>query len=188
MEEQDKPDKAQKFDRDAALEGMERFDELLYRATRNARAAQEAESSRLFATRAVAAREAAIRSAIASGISARTLENALAEALPNIPRADLHFAMQKLLEKLRGRATERPRPVPNKNKGTPPAKEPAKTRLATSRPDAPRRAATATASDLPPWADGSDKRDDESDEDYRLRKEIEGPPEAKRKFIDGHSI
>ena len=185
MEGQDKPDKAQEFDRDAALEGMARFDELLHRATRNARAAQEAESSRSFATRAVAAREAGIRNAIASGISARSLENALAEALPNIPRADLHFAMQKLLEKLQGRATERPKPVPNKSKGTPPAKEPAKGRQATSRPDAPHR--TATASDLPPWADGSDKRADESDEDYRLRKEIEGPPEAKRKFIGEHN-
>ncbi|MDE3163324.1 MAG: hypothetical protein KGL64_08700, partial [Acidobacteriota bacterium] len=76
MEGQDKPDKAQEFDRDAALEGMARFDELLHRATRNARAAQEAESSRSFATRAVAAREAGIRNAIASGISARSLENA----------------------------------------------------------------------------------------------------------------
>jgi hypothetical protein len=75
--------------------------------------------------------------------------------------------------------------VPTKNKGTPPAKEPAKARQATSRPDAPHR--TATASDLPPWADGSDKRADETDEDYRLRKKIEGPPEAKRKFIGEHN-
>ncbi|MDA8255250.1 MAG: hypothetical protein M0Z99_06375, partial [Betaproteobacteria bacterium] len=167
------------------LEGMARFDELLHRATRNARAAQEAESSRSFATRAVAAREAGIRNAIASGISARSLENALAEALPNIPRADLHFAMQKLLEKLQGRATERPKPAPNKNKGTPPAKEPAKGRQATSRPDAPHQPSTTL--ELPPWANGSDKRDDETDEDYCLRKNLEGPPEAKRKFIGEHN-
>ncbi|OIQ94980.1 hypothetical protein GALL_230830 [mine drainage metagenome] len=32
--------------------------------------------------------------------------------------------------------------------------------------------------DLPSWADGSDQRDDESDEDYRLRKQLEGPPSA----------
>lgn len=185
MEGQDKPDKAQEFDRDAALEGMARFDELLHRATRNARAAQEAESARSFATRAVAAREAGIRDAIASGISARSLENAMAESLPNIPRADLHFAMQKLLEKLQGRATERPKPVPGKNKAASPAKEPPKVRQATSRPDTPPR--TVTISDLPPWADGSDQRADESDEDYRLRKEIEGPPEAKRKFIGEHN-
>ncbi|CQR42242.1 conserved hypothetical protein [Thiomonas sp. CB3] len=185
MEGQDKPDKAHEFDRDAALEGMARFDELLHRATRNARAAQEAESSRSFATRAVAAREAGIRNAIASGISARSLENALAESLPNIPRTDLHFAMQKLLEKLQGRATERPKPSPNKNKATPPAKEAAKGRQVASNSDAPRR--TATSSDLPPWADGSDKRADESEEDYCLRKNVEGPPEAKRKFIGEHN-
>ncbi len=184
MEEQDKPDKANQFDRDAALEGMARFDELLHRATRNAKAAQEAESTRSFATRAVAAREAGIRNAIASGISARSLENALAEALPNIPRADLHFAMQKLLEKQPGRTTERNKPVP-KHKTTPSAKESGNGRLATSRPGAANR--VVATSDLPPWADGSDKRADESDEDYRLRKEIEGPPEAKRKFIGEHN-
>lgn len=185
MEGQDKAGKTQDFDRDAALKGMERFDELLHRAARNARAAQEAESARSFATRAVAAREASIRNAIAAGISARSLENALSDALPDIPRADLHFAMQKLLEKLQGRTTERPKPVPNKNKSTTPAKEPAKTRQTSSRPDAPHR--MAVSADLPPWADGSDKRADESDEDYRLRKEIEGPPEAKRKFIGEHN-
>ncbi len=43
-----------------------------------------------------------------------------------------------------------------------------------------------TSLELPPWADGSDKRADESDEDYRLRKNVEGPPEAKRKFIGEH--
>ena len=34
-----------------------------------------------------------------------------------------------------------------------------------------------------PWADGSDKRADESDEDYRLRKVAEGPPSAGAKAI-----
>jgi hypothetical protein len=42
-------------------------------------------------------------------------------------------------------------------------------------------------SDLPTWADGSDKRADETDADYRLRKQFEGPPEAKRKFIGEHN-
>ena len=186
MEDHDKPDKPSEFDREAALQGMERFDELLHRATRNAKAAQEAESSRSFATRAVAAREAAIRDAIAAGISARNLENALAESLPNIPRADLHFAMQRLLEKLQNRTCERPKPVTNKNKPTAstPAKEPAKGRKATTASDGARQ--LPTTSDLPAWADGSDKRPDETDEDYRLRKEIEDPPEAKRKFIGEH--
>lgn len=41
--------------------------------------------------------------------------------------------------------------------------------------------------ELPPWANGSDKRDDETDEDYCLRKNLEGPPEVKRKFIGEHN-
>ena len=45
----------------------------------------------------------------------------------------------------------------------------------------------STTLELPPWANGSDKRDDETDEDYCLRKNLEGPPEAKRKFIGEHN-
>lgn len=66
----------------------------------------------------------------------------------------------------------------------PHAPEVAKTETATATPPAP--VITAKPRDirnLPSWADGSDKRADESDEDYRLRKEIEGPPSAGFKAI-----
>ncbi len=41
--------------------------------------------------------------------------------------------------------------------------------------------------DLPPWADGSDQLEDESDDDYILRKTTEGDPQEKRKFIGEHN-
>lgn len=184
MEEQSKPDQAPEFDRDAALEGMERFGELLHRATRNAKAAKEAESSRSFAARAVAANEAGIRSAIAAGVSPRGVENMLVESLPNIPRAELRVALQKLLEKLHGRSTERPKPMQNKTLTKEPvARRPASTDAGSqSRP----RSTTAT-SDLPSWADGSDRQPGESDENYLLRKQFEGDPQEKRKFIGEHN-
>jgi hypothetical protein len=41
--------------------------------------------------------------------------------------------------------------------------------------------------ELPEWADGSDRMAEESEADYILRKHIEGPPEARRKFIGEHN-
>ncbi len=40
---------------------------------------------------------------------------------------------------------------------------------------------------LPPWADGSDKLPTESDEDYVFRKNLEMPPDHRRKFIGEHN-
>jgi hypothetical protein len=65
----------------------------------------------------------------------------------------------------------------------PHASEVAKTETTTA-PQAPVIATKLRAShDLPSWADGSDQRNDESDEDYRLRKQLEGPPSAGLKAI-----
>ena len=74
-------------------------------------------------------------------------------------------------------ATKKPKPEPTASRSAP-ALAPVK--VSAAPPGNP-------LWELPPWADGSDKRADESDEDYRLRKEIEGPPEASRKFIGPHN-
>ncbi|OIQ86021.1 hypothetical protein GALL_321190 [mine drainage metagenome] len=70
-----------------------------------------------------------------------------------------------------------------------PAAKPAVRDTATNSANIPARTPhqPSTALELPPWANGSDKRDDETDEDYCLRKNLEGPPEAKRKFIGEHN-
>ena len=65
----------------------------------------------------------------------------------------------------------------------PHASEVAKTETTTAPPAPVVTAKPRDIHDLPSWADGSDKRDDESDEDYRLRKQLEGPPSAGFKAI-----
>ena len=41
--------------------------------------------------------------------------------------------------------------------------------------------------ELPPWADGSDRLPDESEAQYILRKNLEGDPKERRKFIGEHN-
>jgi hypothetical protein len=66
-----------------------------------------------------------------------------------------------------------------------PAPTPAKAAQVAVAPPRPPSLATPAQSlpDLPHWADGSDRRADESEEDYCLRKNVEGPPTDKNKFI-----
>jgi len=76
-------------------------------------------------------------------------------------------------------------------RSTPEAKTPP-----AARPPAVRQSASSVSSlalsqapsgvpglELPPWADGSDRLPEESEADYLLRKNLETPPDERRKFI-----
>lgn len=152
--------------------------------------ATTATSSKEFAVRCVRGLETTINQLFDIGASAQEVLTHLTETLPTVEIKDLKYALKMLRDrhkKLRGFSelpvqkheqktsanNLRDRPKPQKPNST----------SATSEPNNP---ATHAIPDLPVWADGSDKRADESDEDYRLRKEIEGPPEARHKFIGEH--
>lgn len=99
-----------------------------------------------------------------------------------VPASDAPAAPQKPAE----HGTAQPAPAD----GASPAPTPAKAAQAAVAPPRPTSLATPAPAtpapslpDLPGWADGSDRRADESDADYQLRKAIEGPPTDKNKFI-----
>ena len=125
--------------------------------------ANKASSSKEFAVRCVRGLEATIHQLFDVGANTQEVLSQLIEALPSIPVDDLRYALKMLRTRNRKlRVSSQPR---------------------TTAPPPP---ATGATSDLPNWADGSDRRADESDDDYRLRKEIEGPPKARHKFIGEH--
>ncbi len=160
--------------------------------------ANRASSTREFAVRCVRGLETTVHQLFDAGANAQEILLQLIEVLPSIPADDLRYALKatgRRNKRLRvssgspislaspdaesvGQEKIGVRPAPN------PAKE-AKTKSPSSTTTSAPKSAAASA-DLPAWADGSDKRDDESDDDYRLRKEIEGPPEARNKFIGEH--
>ena len=161
--------------------------------------ANKAASNREFAVRCVRGLEATVHQLFDAGASSQDILTQLIEALPSIPTDDLRHALKTVVRRnkrfnvsfragdpaatigmeIAGEEKTKPQIASNHAKESIPESVPS---------TAPAPQPATTKADLPAWADGSDKRADESDDDYRLRKEIEGPPEARRKFIGEHDI
>ena len=158
--------------------------------------AASASSSKEFAVRCVRGLETTIHQLFDVGASPQEVLSQLIEALPSIPVEDLRYALKALRTRDRKlRVSIRPSTVAAdttasaKKHAPQAATETHKETKPKHQADTamPTESNTIGANlDLPAWADGSDKRADESDDDYRLRKEIEGPPEARQKFIGEH--
>ncbi len=174
--------------------------------------AERAGSQREFAVNSLLAIEDELFTLFDSGETPAEILAYLKRSMPSVPVADLRHAL-KVARARRQRADLKMSPAnPAPGKVTPqasgsaPASRPAATQApAAKRPaaapptsGAAQPAATNSASPagsaiaalgltLPPWADGSDKLPTESDEDYVLRKNLETPPDHRRKFIGEHN-
>ena len=168
----------------------------LFAALKAKRAANAAATAREFAIKSVRGMRPVILDLFDSGATTEEVLAILQQALPTIAPEDMQFALSKTRDRhrLNKLAAAPPRAAP----GSAPARRPAPAakRPASAPPasGAAQPAATNGASpagsaiaalglSLPPWADGSDKLPTESDEDYVLRKNLETPPDHRRRFI-----
>jgi hypothetical protein len=187
-----------KFDITTAADLQTNASAKLLQMLKEKQKAKKASSTREFAVRCVRGLQATIHQLFEEGASINEVLSQLIESLPSIPPDDLRYALRAISaeRKKRLRASSST-PAASIDTGTVNIVStqthslPKIQKIANpeSRLNAtvPLRAGTANVSpDLPAWADGSDKRADESDDDYKLRKEIEGPPDARHKFIGEH--
>ncbi|SCC93136.1 hypothetical protein THIX_30364 [Thiomonas sp. X19] len=158
------------FDAAAADAQRQTASERLLARLQARQAAQRAVSPREYAQRYVREQESLITELLGSGASFDEVLAELSLTFAAIPKADLRHALGQLRERQRQRLRSREVPKPAPQSATPVSVTTAAQRV-------------STLPDLPAWADGSDQRADESDADYRLRKQFEGPPEARRAFI-----
>jgi hypothetical protein len=133
-------------------------------------AAQGAETPRAHAHRYVREQESLILGLLNAGVGTEEILTDLALTFPSIPTADFRHAIAQLRDRRR------------KYMGTsttvaagPPASTPA-----SGSPDEP----AASAADRAPAA--TDQRPEESDEDYQLRRALEGSTDQHRQFIGEH--
>lgn len=172
----------------------------LFAALKAKRAANAAATAREFAIKSVRGMRPVILDLFDSGATTEEVLAILQQALPTIAPEDMQFALSKTRDRhrLNKLAAAPPRTAPGSapaSRPVPAAKRPASAPPASG---AAQPAATNSASpagsaiaalglSLPPWADGSDKLPTESDEDYVLRKNLETPPDHRRKFIGEQS-
>lgn len=180
------------FDAQAAAAQVPAAAAALLAALKAKRAANAAATAREFALKSVRGLEPVIVDLFDSGATLGEVFNILQQALPAVAPGEMRYALAQTRERYRLNAP--PARLPSSGKASAPstsrrAPRPAPAARSPTQ-DAPAiRASSAPGiADLPNWADGSDRRSDESDADYALRKNLEGPPEARRKFIDDHNI
>ncbi|MHB1676258.1 MAG: hypothetical protein ACYCSS_01800 [Sulfuriferula sp.] len=175
-----KPTDKPEFDPEATSDLLPGTASGLLKLLEKKRAARTSASTREFALRSVRGLEPILHQLFDEGVGTMEVLTFLTSSLPAIPIADMKYALDSLCGRRR-----RLRVTPNKTGAAKAGIEPVPSKPAepvkTSKQATGRNA--QIPADLPSWADGSDQRPDESDEDYRLRKEIEGPPEARQKFI-----
>ena len=186
-------DETPEFDRQTATEMQAAASAKLQALLKAKQGATTATSSKEFAVRCVRGLETTIHQLFDVGASVQEVLAHLTETLPTVEVKDLKYALKMLRDRHRKlRVTSNTQTLtPTQENTTSPDKrrDQPESQVASKKPDTttPTKSNTVgTNLDLPAWADGSDKRTDESDEDYRLRKEIEGPPEARHKFIGEH--
>jgi hypothetical protein len=210
----DAPDDAKAFDRDAAIQQLHQTEAALrdvvrrkHKAAQARARAEAARDPREFAVNSLLAMEDALFAMFDSGETLAEVLAYLVRSMPDVAAADLRHAL-KVARARRLRAgfnapSSAPAPAQVKATSAPPAPSKAapKTGEASQVKPAVKRAAAPTSAaspsgatgasvaglELPDWADGSDRMTEESEADYILRKHIEGPPEARRKFIGEHN-
>lgn len=154
------------------------------------RKAREVATAREFANVAIRSLEPILQQAFDNGLTIPEIIVVLENQFPNVTRSDLKYALNNMRDRQKRVRFHLSRLAPTNNEAsqnvTATSAMGEKTSKATQ-PPADKSTAKTTAKyglfERPEWADGSDKRADESDEDYFFRKEIEGPPEARLKFI-----
>ena len=180
------------FDAQAAAAQVPAAAAALLAALKAKRAANAAATAREFALKSVRGLEPVIVDLFDSGATLGEVFNILQQALPAVAPAEMRYALAQTRERYRLNAP--PARQPSSGKASAPATSrraprPAPAARSPTQHAPPIRASSAPGiADLPNWADGSDRRPDESDVDYALRKNLEGSPEASRKFIDDHNI
>jgi hypothetical protein len=134
---------------------------------------------------AIRSLEPILQQAFDDGLTIPEIIVVLENQFPNSTRSDLKYALNNMRDRQKRIRFNLSREVPAKEDATQTvAPTPATNKGASrvSKPAAPENSTRVAPKygkfELPAWADGSDKRADETDEDYRFRKEIEGPPEA----------
>ncbi len=195
MSKEEQPDKS-KFDPATATELQAAASMKLSALLKAKQKATDAASSKEFAVRCVRGLESTIHQLFDVGANTQEVLSQLIDALPSIPVDDLRYALRAIGARKQLRVSSRPQAASanteSTNKEATKSQTPIETPIETKPKPQPRAGmpaaptVTSITLDLPTWADGSDKRTDESDDDYRLRKEIEGPPEARHKFIGEH--
>ena len=133
-------------------------------------ATQDAQTPRAYASRYIREQEPVILRLLGAGVGTDEILSDLAMSFPSIPKADLSHAIAQLRDRRR-KQTGTSTPTSGQARGLTP-------------PSAPSDATAAPR----PANDGrhfSDQRPDESDEDYRLRKALEGSDD-RRQFIGEH--
>ena len=210
----DAPKDAQAFDRDAAIRQLRQAEaelrELVRRKRKAAQArarAEQASDPRDFAVNSLLAMEGELVAMFDSGESPAEVLAYLQQIMPGVPSADLRHALKILRQRnkradLNVSATRQAQAgpgargdAPAQSKPAPKVVEPGQVQPVARRSAAPTStqppsgaaAAGVAGLELPEWADGSDRMAEESEADYILRKHIEGPPEARRKFIGEHN-
>ena len=214
-QDEDKPDTrddAGAFDRDAArsqlLQTETALREVVRRKRQAAQARARAEQSidpRDFALNSLLAIEDELFTLFDSGETLAEMLAYLKENMPGVPLADLRRALKTIRQRRVRSGANTPAPSQGDTGNTQIGREKAVQahKAAVATPAAPtnkrpavQRATAASAPpaahgleslELPPWADGSDRLPEESEADYILRKNLEGPPEARRKFIGEHN-
>ncbi|MGB6450330.1 MAG: hypothetical protein WBE92_06230 [Steroidobacteraceae bacterium] len=129
-----------------------------------------AQTPRAYAQRYVRQQEALILGLLNAWVGTEEILTDLAPALSSIPTAEFRHAIAQLRDRQR------------KQIGASPATAPARP-AAAQPPGASDQAPSGPTASTP---SAPDRRADESDEDYRLRKALEGPPDQSRQFIGEH--
>ena len=209
----DAPDNTGAFDCEAARSQLHQTEAALREVVRRKRQAalararaEQASNPRQFALNSLLAIEDDLFALFDSGETPAEILAYLKQSMPNVPVADLRRALQTIRQRrVRSGLSSAPLPIQSDTRSAPPgpgkAVQTHKAAVAAPAPTAiksppVKRPALRVRSgptsgvpglELPDWADGSDRMPDESEADYILRKNIEGPPEARRKFIGEHN-
>ena len=133
--------------------------------------AQEAQTSRAYASRYIREQEPLILRLLDAGVGIEEILADLAISFPSIPKSDLRYAIAQLRDRRR------------KQIGASATRSAGAHQLTQRR--APREAAESSPP-TDPLATQSDQRPDESDEDYRLRQSLEGTDGLRQQFIGEH--
>jgi hypothetical protein len=126
-----------------------------------------AQTPRAYAQRYVRQQEALILGLLNAGVGTEEILTDLALAFSSIPTAEFRHAIAQLRDRQRKQIGASPATPSARPASAPPPK---------ASSEAPSGPAASTPS-------APDRRPDESDEDYRLRKALEGPPDQSRQFI-----
>jgi hypothetical protein len=129
---------------------------------------QDAQTLRAYACRYVREQEPVILRLLDAGVGTEEILADLAISFQSIPKADLRYAIAQLRDRRRKQLASTPTGFA---RGAAPIRQGETGDIA--RP-------LREASSVPP---AGDRRPDESDEDYRLRKALEGPDGERRRFI-----